>query len=373
MACRLLVVILLQALACSAWAQGMDLMPVQAPEADPPAQELGGQTDPMSELLHWAIENSDPELLKNLTEKYKEQNLTTKDIYGQDVIDAFFKTEGDVLSEQIAIIQDYRNHSLPESEVQAALEELEEVLHQVDHAGNLHKMGGMQPMLDLALGTDREEATRALALWALGVAVQNNAPVQRDLHSLGGLQRMASHLPRCGGTPGQVQDASAAFCGKLLFAISGLSKNSNVLQAEADHLGVPDWMIAVGLKHDSAAVVKKALGYLDILLAQNPEAPFLDRATPAELVDPLLELVRGRDGPDVDTSEKAISLFSRLCELRPGEFAAHAKELEAAAAVARQSCLTSSGGDSEACFGLETAALEVCQPLTPQGNAQTEL
>eukprot|EP00439_Symbiodinium_sp_Y106_P077874 s16_g16.t1 len=92
---------------------------------------------------------------------HKEQNLTTKDIYGQDVIDAFFKTEGDVLSEQIAIIQDlmhdYRNHSLPESEVQAALEELEEVLHQVDHAGNLHKMGGMQPMLDLALGTDRED------------------------------------------------------------------------------------------------------------------------------------------------------------------------------------------------------------------------
>lgn len=228
-------------------------------------------------------------------------------------------------------------------------------------------------MLDLALGTEREEATRALALWALGVAVQNNAPVQRDLHSLGGLQRMASHLPRCGGTPGQLQAASAPFCGKLLFAISGLSKNSEFLQAEADHLGVPDWMIAVGLKHDSAAVVKKAVGYLDILLAQNPEAPFLDRATPAELVDPLLELVRGRDGPDVDTSEKAISLFSRLCELRPGDFAVHAKELEAAAAVARQNCLTSSGGDSEVCFGLETAALEVCPALTQQGSAQTEL
>ena len=37
--------------------------------------------------------------------KIQEKNLTIKDIYGQEVVDAFFKSEGDVMSQQIAVIQ----------------------------------------------------------------------------------------------------------------------------------------------------------------------------------------------------------------------------------------------------------------------------
>ena len=164
--------------------------------------------------------------------------------------------------------------------LEAALEELEELLHQVDHvkisvrgaykyeigapeAGNLNRMGGMRPLLasslafldpnhGLGAGSQHraqrggpgapfgfenirsQEAIRSLALWALGVAVQNNAPVQEELHGLQGLTRLAERLRRGGGE---------AFEGKLLFCLSGLLKNAVAYQLEAEQLGVNDWMM----------------------------------------------------------------------------------------------------------------------------------
>eukprot|EP00913_Durusdinium_trenchii_P003825 g3542.t1 len=190
--------------------------------------------------------------------------------------------------------QDFRNESLPDSLLKAALEELEELLHQVDHvldsefphvamnhqpisprkAGNLNRMGGMKPLLELALGTERVEALRSLALWALGVAVQNNAPVQQELHSLGGLSSLAGRLQDCNCLSPEVCEAGAQYCGKLLFCLSGFLRNSPPLQAEADQLGVTTWMMKVGLAHPAPAIVKKALGYLDTVFAQSPEAQF---------------------------------------------------------------------------------------------------
>mmetsp|Transcript_60015 Transcript_60015/g.140256 ORF Transcript_60015/g.140256 Transcript_60015/m.140256 type:complete len:370 (+) Transcript_60015:61-1170(+) len=368
MARLLLAALALQATVCLAVAEGMPMVPVTAEQdAEPPHQELGGSKDPMSELLHWAIEHSDPEVMKNLTERYKEQNLTIQDVYGQEVIDAFFKNEGDVMSEQIAVIQDFRNSSVPESHLRAAMEELEELLHQIDHAGNLRRMGGMQPLLDLALGDEREEETRTLALWALGVAVQNNAPAQKDLHELGGLQSLAAQLQLCRGA--EAEGPSPPYCAKLLFALSGLLKNAPYLQLAADGLGVSDWMIQVGAEYPSAAVVKKALGYLDILLAQNPEVPFLDRAaeTSQAVVATLLKLVAGSDTLDVDASEKALAVFSRLIALRPDAFGRFAQALEEAARSARRRCEQSLGQGEEVCLALEEAAAEVGTHL-PKGE-----
>ena len=35
------------------------------------------------DMLHWAIQNSDPEKLRDLAAKYKEQNLTIADVVGE--------------------------------------------------------------------------------------------------------------------------------------------------------------------------------------------------------------------------------------------------------------------------------------------------
>lgn len=336
-------------------AQSTGLVPIEPENGHEATVEAPGKKDPMSELLHWAIEHSDPETLKNLMEEYKEKNLTIKDIYGQEVVDAFFKTEGDVMSQQIAVIQDFRNESLPDSTLQAPLEELEELLHQVDHAGNLNRMGGMKPLLEMALGEERGETTRSLALWVLGVAVQNNAPVQEELHRLGGVRSLAERLQLCGG------QTSAQFCGKLLFCLSGLLKNSPVLQAIADQHGVTEWMMEVGIKHPAAAVVKKALGFLDTVFAQSPQLPFLETLTDTR--DATAASVLGLvESPDVDTSEKAIALLGRLAELRPKLFSSFREELISAARRAQHHC-EASGGDKDVCSGLLHAAAEVDRKL----------
>ncbi|CAJ1462334.1 unnamed protein product [Effrenium voratum] len=348
-------------------AQSMGLVPVE-PEGVPEEQPSGdpGKKDPMSELLHWAIENSDPETLKSLMEKYKENNLTIKDVYGQDVVDALFKNEGDVISDQIAVIQDFRNASLADSTLNAALEELEEVLHQVDHAGNLNRMGGMQPLLDLALGTERSEATRSLALLALGAAVNNNAPVQKELYDLQGLERLAAELQKCDGS-----SVGGPYCAKLLFCLSGLLQNAAVLQAQADQLGVTDWMMDVGVKHPAPAVVKKALGYLDTVLAQSPQLPFLDRLPGKRdvVTASLLGLVKD---PDVDLSEKALEVLGRFAELRPKLLLGSREEIIAAARQAQHSCELQ-GIDKDVCSGLLHSAAEVDRKLAGWSGSDVEL
>eukprot|EP00435_Cladocopium_sp_Y103_P046056 s1381_g13.t1 len=327
-------------------------------EWDSPFSFLLGlcKTQRCQQSLRTASQSIRDRTRSSVGKKAPEKNLTIKDIYGQEVVDAFFKTEGDVMSQQIAVIQDFRNESLPDSTLEAALEELEELLHQVDHAGNLNRMGGMKPLLEMALGEERGETIRSLALWVLGVAVQNNAPVQEELHSLGGVRSLAERLQLCGG-----QAASAQFCGKLLFCLSGLLKNSPVLQAIADQHGVTEWMMEVGIKHPAAAVVKKALGFLDTVFAQSPQLPFLETLTDTRDVTAasVLGLV---ESPDVDISEKAIALLGRLAELRPKLFSSFREELISAARRAQHHC-EANGGDKDVCSGLLHAAAEVDRKL----------
>eukprot|EP00434_Breviolum_minutum_P014588 symbB.v1.2.012860.t1/scaffold875.1/size155714/9 len=217
-------------------------------------------------------------------------------------------------------------------------------------------MGGMKPLLEMALGEEREETIRSLALWVLGVAVQNNAQVQEELHGLGGLKSLAERLQRCGGDA-----AGAQYCGKLLFCLSGLLKNSPMLQAIADQYGV-------GIKHPAPGVVKKALGFLDTIFAQSPQLPFLE--TLAETRDATAaSVLRLVESPDVDTSEKAIALMGRLAELRPKLFSSFREDLLVAARKAQQQC-EANGGDNDLCSELLHSAAEVDRKLVAATSFQ---
>jgi len=349
--------------------------------SEAPAITTGGDgaKDPMNELLHWAIEHSDPEKLKELMQQYKDRNLTLKDLHGQELIDAFFKTEADVMVEQIAVISDWQNASMEEGVLEAALEELEENLHQIDNAGNLHRMGGMVPLLELGLGRERSEEIRSSALHALGVAVQNNAPVQKELASLDGLKRLANHLQRCegNGDSKSPEDASPQFCGKLLFTISGLVKNEADLQAEADTLGIIDWMLDVGARHPSLAVARKALALVETVLAQNSMPESMNRLPMhrAALASVLLGRVRGAvpGDFDIDLSEKALALISRLLSRRPMLFAASfQQELSEAVKSALEACHANIG-DDEICRNLAGLASEADRILSAQHISDDEL
>jgi hypothetical protein len=314
----------------------------------------GPSSDAMQDLLNWGIQHSDPERIKELMQMYKDKNLTIKDVYGQDVIDALFVNEGSVMRDMVTQISDFANSSVTDEDLESALERLQELVEQVDNAGNLHAMGGLRPLLELAVSADRGESLRTLALWTLGVAVQNNPPVQDDLHRLGGVRSLLGRLSVCGSS--SVDSAGIDYCGKLLFAISGLVKNNATIQSDADSQGLFDWLSDVGIQHSSPAVTKKSLGLLDIALSQHPDLSFLERLSTRQgaVADSLLLSVRaGLASSDTDSTEKALRLINRLVSLRPMLFRpSFRSELSEAVALARKGCESVHGADDEFCEGL---------------------
>jgi len=367
-----------------------------ASEQEPVMTSAGQPKDRMTELLHWAVENSDPAKLAALMEKYKEGNLTIKDVYGEDVINALFVDEASVMTQQISQIAAFHNDSISDGDLDIALEQLQELVEQVDNAANLHRMGGLQPLLDLAVGTSRSMATRKLALWTLGVAVQNNPAVQDDLVGLGGLHRLAAQLPKCGSFSGRQGGPSppnheveastvsedpaeqSQYCGKLLFAVSGLVKNNATVQATADSLGVFDWLLQVGIRQESAAIKKKSLGILDTVLAQNPDTPVLEKvpAHQEEIAASLLLLIHDGKSSDVDADmiEKALRLVNRLLSLRPWLFGAGFKDqLAMAATRASQRCELAFGSGEDICSGLSDLASQAEQVLAARAVADEDL
>lgn len=316
-----------------------------------PAEIGSSQDDLMQSLLNWGIEHSDPEKLKELMKKYQENNLTIKDVYGEDVLEALFVNEGEEMQKITKLISDFSNATISDEDLEASLERLLEFVEQVDNAGNLHRMGGLKPLLELAVYNARDgqarrsESVRTLALWTLGVASQNNAPVQSDLFDLGGLTSLMHRLPACNANDSQSHEVAAGhgYCGKLIFAISALVRNNETIQGIADREGLFDWLIQHGLQHTSVAIAKKALGLLDIVLSQNAKLNFIgDVSAKRDIVaDALLAHIRGRD---TDTAEKAARLVNRFVTLRPLLFReSFSSEFIDAMAEAMRHCETNLG------------------------------
>jgi len=356
---------------------------LQLLEEPQPASSLGRDTangelgkGSMSELLAWAVKNGDPDKLKEVVKRFKESNLTVEDYYGKDVVDALLRDEGKAMRDIISKVADHRNVSRSDDELEVSLYDLQELIEQVDHAGNLHRMNGMLPLLDIGLGTSRGSSTRSLALWTLGIAAQNNEPVQNDLLELDGLQLLIGRLPLCQvATEGPLPEPVETFeyCGKLVFAISGLVRNNATTLASADKLGLFDWLLDVGMRHVVPSVAKKALGLLDTALAQKPDLPILERmgTRQVSLTEEVLKRLQDTAW-DVDLVDKVFRFLNRLLSLRPFLFNDDFREnLAAAAEGAVERCETTTG--DEICKGLSGFARHADVMLAARDVSDEEL
>merc|ERR1719253_135583 len=96
--------------------------------------------------------------------------------------------EAEVLKEHIGVLHGYLTaHDQPEVQAELqdsvidALEAMGELLHQIDLAQDLHKLGGMGPLIALALPATVHDEVRHEALSTLAICAQNNAVVQEQL------------------------------------------------------------------------------------------------------------------------------------------------------------------------------------------------
>lgn len=311
----------------------------------------------MQHLLQWALNNSDPERLKEYMADMKEGNSSIADLYGQDVLDALFFDESSVLQQLVGAIRGFHNVSVTDEDVIEHLEVLRDLVEQIDNAANLHRMGGLVPLFEMSTSTDRGNAVRTEAIWSLGVAVSNNPEVQSDLIGLGALETWAKRLStRAPEGCAEEPDGTVGhfdFCNKLLFALSALVRNNETIQQAADELGVFDWMADYGLHHSSAKVSKKAMGILDIVVAQNPKLSFLDRL-PSRQEAMGASLLKSIKGTDVDAVEKALRVLQRFLSLRPFLFSDDLrKEVSSSVHDAMGTCEKQYGVGDEICLGLD--------------------
>jgi len=284
-----------------------------------------------------------------------------------------------------------------DEELEGALTSLRDLVEQVDNAGNLHGMGGLRPLLDLGApvllsssaellpeveemassAEQRASSVRASALWTLGVAVQNNEPVQAELLSLDGVSRLVSRLSLCpGGDRAETERTEGSeYCSKLLFAISGLVRNNASSWAVSDGLGLFNWLIDVGVSHENLGLAKKALALLDIALAQNPDLPFLDLLVDkqAAFAATLLQRLR-RNSEDLDVTDKVLRLVSRLLSLRPMLFPLDFRQqLTTAVSDVLGHCERLHGAGDELCTSLDGLARDADRALAVRELTDDEL
>jgi len=342
----------------------------------------------MQDMLNWAINNSDPERLKELVQKYKDNNLTIKDVYGQDVMDALFVNEGSVMKDMTVEIADFANASITDDDLEFALERLNQLVEQVDNAGNLHRMGGLRPLLELGVSGSlvrtepeevrRSESVRTLALWTLGVATQNNEPVQADLFDIGGLPLLLGRLPLCSATGDKLEDpVGSEYCVKLIFAISGLVKNNETIQAAADAQGLFDWLLSEGIPHPTPGIAKKSMALLDIALSQSPDLQVLNSLPSkqnAVAKSLLAHIHTEHSSADTDAAEKALRLVNRLLSLRPMLFdPSFGSDFAKAVASIIKECEQVQGVGDELCTGLSGLAQHASIALAARDLPDDEL
>jgi hypothetical protein len=201
--------------------------------APPPAGEAAAAVDPegalealpeesMQSLFNWAIENSDPETLREMAARAerggeggddasaadakratsskdaktpspdsppRRRELTQEEMLSKrkDVKEALEllasnPTEQQFIKQATEMFADPRRS---EADRVLALEEMEELVAPIDNANDLHALGALAPLLSVALDVhgDAPDAVAAGALGVLAVALSNNEKVADLVHS----------------------------------------------------------------------------------------------------------------------------------------------------------------------------------------------
>ncbi|XP_074559346.1 hsp70 nucleotide exchange factor FES1 isoform X2 [Curcuma longa] len=292
------------------WATGKDegdlVAMVESPEESLPVEDdITGGFSSLEGMLQWAIGHSDPEKLKEKAkdvqrlsgDELKKRQLEIKELMEK------LKVSSDAELMKIAIA-DLNNFSITLEGRQRALNELLFLVEPIDNANDLDKLGGLVVVIR---ELDNSEADiRTTSAWILGKACQNNALVQNQILTYGGLEKLIK----------MVGSSSKEEAVKALYAVSALIHNNEIGQkmfyAEEGNIMLQD--IMSNSSTDIRLLKKAAILVADLAdnqqhYADNSKLHFLgDRFFLKAVVDLLLT-------PDLDLQEKALLAVRSLLQL----------------------------------------------------------
>lgn len=256
--------------------------------APPPAGEAAAAVDPegalealpeetMQSLFNWAIENSDPETLREMAARAerggeagddasaadakratsskdaktpspdsppRRRELTQQEMLSKrkDVKEALEllasnPTEQQFIKQATEMFADPRRS---EADRVLALEEMEELVAPIDNANDLHALGALAPLLSVALDVhgDAPDAVAAGALGVLAVALSNNEKVADLVHSWRagdgpagerhGVVHGAGNVPCASAEPRTARASVAARLGRIAVGIIEEESSENI-------------------------------------------------------------------------------------------------------------------------------------------------
>jgi len=103
-----------------------------------------------------------------------------------------------------------------------ALEALEDLVHNIYNALDLHNINGLVPLIQLL--NSKDDGLKLRAAWVLGIATQNNPKVQQQVFTNSGLKILIQELQNSS----QTNDVLV----KLLFALSAFIRQNTSIQDE---------------------------------------------------------------------------------------------------------------------------------------------
>ena len=272
----------------------------------------------MNELFHWAIEHSDPELLKSgaakgLTdEEIVEQRIRMKRVLRE--LDQR-PTEGQLMREIVEGLRERGLNVTEPDEVAAdvfSLEVLQELVEPIDNANDLDKVGGLDEVIERT--GSRHPEIRTAAYHVLGTAASNNDTVQRQVMDKGALRVLARRL--------QVEDSPDARV-KALYAIGNVARYSGEARAALYEENLLELLVGL-VDGADGRLRRKGLVLLQDFVSKDPEEVITRLRGADALARPLVGIVAGDRGADLDLREKAASSLLWLAGLPPSLGAADA-------------------------------------------------
>lgn len=317
----------------------------------------------MTDLLHFALEHSDPTRLKEAVEEARrgqagDDALAARRAAVREALDALdaapteaeaIAAAGQALAKALAEAGD------GEAAAVAALEDLAELAGPLDNAADLDKLGALAPVVEALSSPSREVAVAAAG--TLGAASANLVAVQAAATELGAVEALLRLLTREGAT--------AATRLKALYALSALTRNGGAGREELIARGGRDALARVlGDDGEETRVRKRALTLASDLARGDAEGGGQPLAWEEALARGATALLR--PGGDADAQEKALLALEALAGAPESHAALRAAGAPAAARSLAADLASSIDPDDDFAADVADLAARVADALEAQ-------
>ncbi|KAK9819998.1 hypothetical protein WJX72_004950 [[Myrmecia] bisecta] len=261
------------------------------------ASPEGGQHE-LQDLLHWAIEHSDPAELKRRAEEAQQTSDPNKLAEMQQRVQELSellrsqKSETELLQEAITLL----NTTEVDAEKLQALEDMQVLVEPIDNANDLKVLGGLPPLVrHLHSGSPEVQAA---VCHVLGTAASNNIKFQEQL--LADFPDAVRLLVQVAGSP---RDATAT---KAVYATAAMLRNSEDARRLFYRAGGPELLHRLLVPPNASTGLRRKVLNLIADLAQLDSRQSIGTAPLASAVQQLLR------HDDWDMREKALLTIQAL-------------------------------------------------------------